>query len=216
MEFIKVLMSSVRNLLGKKSTREILRYLTTVAMNYAENKYGIYPYKYDPMDIKNMVYHHNINSNDIIDPKELDKAINLFSIERFMNEMNSVENKNENKMDNFVLDLAKICNDGKLIETYNNMNDKNHILKLYDLDTLETSSIADSYEISSGGIYVPDRTIKTITNEGSMLADAKNDYLEKRLEMGENVKPEVLKNLMREYYNKINKEKVEEYFNGIM
>ena len=215
MEFINILMNSVKNLLGKKSTRDILKYLSTVAMNYVRNKYEIYPYKYDPMDMKNMVYHHNINSNDIIDPKELDKAINLFSLERFMNELNQKENNNENKMDKFVFDLAQMCDDGKLIETYNNMNSNSHILRAFDLDTLETSSLADSYEISSGGIYVPDRTIKTLTNEGTMLVNAKNEYLEKRMELGENVNQELLKKLINDYYNKIDQDNVEKYFDNM-
>ena len=215
MEFVNMLMNSVKNLLGKKSTKDILKYLAGVLINYASNKFNIYPYKYDPMDMRNMVYHHNINSNNQINPKELDKIINLFTIERFMNELNQQEHTNDNKMDKFIYDLAKLCNDGKLIETYNDMNSNNHILKLFDQDTLETSSIADNYEISSGGIYTPDRSIVTRTNEGTMLANAKNDYLEKRMELGNDKNQEEINKLLQEYYNNINQKEVEEYFTRI-
>ena len=79
------------------------------------------------------------------------------------------------------------------------MTENYGILKAFDTDTLETSSIADNYEISSGGIYLPDKTIVTTTNEGRFIADAKNEYLEKRLALGENATKEELNKLLREY-----------------
>lgn len=212
MEFMKLLMGSAKNLLGKKSTQDILKYLANVTLNYASNKFGVNQYKYDPMDMKNMVYHHNINNDNKIDINELEKAMSIFSIERFMKELNEKNDNSESNMNNFIYDLAKLCNDGKLIETYNTMNTNNHILSRFDSDTLETSSIVDNYEISSGGIYVPDRNIITITSEGNELANAKNDYLEKRLELGDNVKQDLLLNLIKDYYMRIGYDKVLEYF----
>ena len=213
MEFMKLLMGSAKNLLGKKSTQDILKYLANVTLNYASNKFGVNQYKYDPMDMKNMVYHHNINNDNKIDINELEKAMSIFSIERFMKELNEKNDNSESNMNNFIYDLAKLCNDGKLIETYNTMNTNNRILSRFDSDTLETSSIVDNYEISSGGIYVPDRNIITITSEGNELANAKNDYLEKRLELGDNVKQDLLLNLIKDYYMRIGYDKVLEYFN---
>ena len=212
MEFMKLLMGSAKNLLGKKSTQDILKYLANVTLNYASNKFGVNQYKYDPMDMKNMVYHHNINNDNKIDINELEKAMSTFSIERFMKELNEKNDNSESNMNSFIYDLAKLCNDGKLIETYNTMNTNNHILSRFDSDTLETSSIVDNYEISSGGIYVPDRNIITLTSEGNELANAKNDYLEKRLELGDNVKQDLLLNLIKDYYMRIGYDKVLEYF----
>lgn len=212
MEFMKLLMGSAKNLLGKKSTQDILKYLANVTLNYASNKFGVNQYKYDPMDMKNMVYHHNINNDNKIDINELEKTMSIFSIERFMKELNEKNDNSETNMNSFIYDLAKLCNDGKLIETYNTMNTNNHILSRFDSDTLETSSIVDNYEISSGGIYVPDRNIITITSEGNELANAKNDYLEKRLELGDNVKQDLLLNLIKDYYMRIGYDKVLEYF----
>lgn len=212
MEFMKLLMGSAKNLLGKKSTQDILKYLANVTLNYASNKFGVNQYKYDPMDMKNMVYHHNINNDNKIDINELEKAMSIFSIERFMKELNEKNDNSESNMNSFIYDLAKLCNDGKLIETYNTMSTNNHILSRFDSDTLETSSIVDNYEISSGGIYVPDRNIITITSEGNELANAKNDYLEKRIELGDNVKQDLLLNLIKDYYMRIGYDKVLEYF----
>ena len=212
MEFMKLLMGSAKNLLGKKSTQDILKYLANATLNYASNKFGVNQYKYDPMDMKNMVYHHNINNDNKIDINELEKAMSIFSIERFMKELNEKNDNSESNMNSFIYDLAKLCNDGKLIETYNTMNTNNHILSRFDSDTLETSSIVDNYEISSGGIYVPDRNIITLTSEGNELANAKNDYLEKRLELGDNVKQDLLLNLIKDYYMRIGYDKVLEYF----
>ena len=215
MDYMNILLKSTKNLLGKKSTQDILKYLAGVLINYACNKFNIYPYKYDPMDIRNMVYHYNVkNRGEEIDVKELDKSISLFSIDRIINEICQQEkDDSKDKMKNFIYDFAKLSNDGKIIETYNNMNDKNHILKCFDNDTLETSSIADSCEINSGNIYIPDRTIILCTPEGKFLADAKNEYLEKRIDLGNDVKYEEIEKLIKDFYEKIEQNKVKDYFN---
>ena len=138
----------------------------------------------------------------------------MFSIERIINEIcQKDEDDSKDKMKNFIHDFAKLSNDGKIIDTYNKMNDKNHILKCFDNDTLETTSIADSCEINSGNIYIPDRTIILCTPEGKFLADAKNEYLEKRIELGNDVKYEEIEKLIKDFYEKIEQNKVKDYFN---
>lgn len=214
MEFMKMILGSAKNLLGKKSTQDILKYLANVTLNYASNKFGVNQYKYDPMDMKNMVYHHNMNFDDKIDIHDLEQTMNLFAIDRFAFELSQKENKPETPFEELVYNLAKICNDGRIGEIYNKSKD-NNLLRLYDLDTMETSSIADSYEISSGGIYVPDRNIQLFTSEGEELANAKNDYLEKRIELGNNVPSKLIMNLLEDYYNRIHYDKVNEYFKEI-
>lgn len=214
MEFMKIILGSAKNLLGKKTTQDILKYLASVTLNYASNKFGVNQYKYDPIDMKNMVYQHNMNFDDKIDINDLEQAMNLFAINRFVIELSQKEGKAETPFEELVYNLAKICNDGNMIETYNKSKD-NHILKLYDLDTMETTSIADNYEISSGGIYIPDRNINLFTSEGEELANAKNDYLEKRMELGSNVSSKVIMGLLQEYYNRINFDDMMEYYKGI-
>lgn len=210
MEFIKMITDSVKNLLGKKTTQDILRYLATVTLNYASKRFGIEQYKYDPIDMKTMIFNHNMNNEHKINVKDLDQIISLFTINRFMEELNQVK-KDNSSMNGLVQELARLCNDGKLVETYADMNDSK-LLYLFDKDTLETSSIADNYEISSGGVYVPDRTIQTITQEGTELANAKNDYLDKRLELGYDASSDELLKLIQEYYNRIKYDEMVEYF----
>ena len=211
-EFMKMIVSSVKNLLGKKSTKSILKYLASVTINYACNKFNIPIYKYDPLDMKNMVYHNDSTGNKI-SPDETDRIIDLFSIERFVNEVNEREGNDILSMQSISNDLSKMCGDDKINEAYQTMVNNYDILKSFDLDTLETSSIVDNYEISSGGIYIPDKTIITTTNEGKIIADAKNDYLEKRLMLGENASKDDLNKLLREYYDKIEFENVMRYYN---
>lgn len=208
MSIIGTLLTTAKTFLGKKSTQDILKYLSVVALNYARNKYNINQYKYDPLDMKNMVYHHNMNYNNQINKNEVDKAINLFAIERLIREMNE-----EGDTNGFISELAKTCGDMGLMEIYDRNNTTNQILSRFDNDTLETSSIADNYEISSGGIYVPDRNIITYTEEGEFLANAKNDYLEARQQLGMDGSNENVNKLIKEYYDKINHNFVLDYFN---
>lgn len=209
--FMKMMVSSVKNLLGKKSTQNILRYLATVTINYACNRFNIPVYKYDSLDMKNMIYHNDI-TGEAVQPSQADSIIDLFSIERFVNAVNE---KGEEKlsMKGIAEDLSRMCGDDKINEAYQTMNKNYNILKAFDTDTLETSSIVDNYEISSGGIYLPDKTIITTTDEGKFIADAKNDYLEKRLALGEHATKDELNKLLREYYDKIEFENVMRYYN---
>lgn len=205
--FMSMILNGVKNLLGKKSTRDILKYIATATLSHASKKLAINQYKYDPIDTKTMVYHHNLNNDNKIHPIEVENAINLGAIERFLDDVNMQSGDNINMQE--VIDvLAKVCNDPGLNNIYNNQT-----LRQFNLDTLETSSIVDNYEISSGGIYLPDRNIVTITNEGYNLANAKNDYLEKRMELGDNPDQEKLRKLIEGYYKEIGMNDVMNYFN---
>lgn len=211
-DFMKMVITSVKNLLGKKSTQDILRYIATVTINYACNRFNIPIYKYDVLDMKNMIYHNN-STGEIVEPNQADRIIDLFSIERFVNAVNEKDGNEKINMRSVAEDLSKMCGDDKINEAYQTMTENYRILKAFDTDTLETSSIADNYEISSGGIYLPDKTIITTTDEGRFIADAKNEYLEKRLALGENATKEELNKLLREYYDKIEFENVMRYYN---
>ena len=111
------------------------------------------------------------------------------------------------------LKLSRLLNDNNLSIVYNDMA-TNGILQQFDTDTIETSSIADNYEISSGGIYLPDNNVYTSTIEGCNLANAKNEYLNKRIELGENAPVEQVQSLLTDYYNNIDFDKVLQYFNN--
>lgn len=210
--FIGTMIQGAKTLLGKKSTRDILRYLATVSLSHIGNKYSISQYKYDPNDMKNMIYHYNMNNNETIDKYNVDQMIDISNINRFVNEIPS-NNSSEDIMLELINNLVKIINDKSIEYTYHNMKD-NNIIQLFDTDTLETSSIADNYEISSGGIYLPNNEIYTSTIEGCTLANAKNEYLEKRCKLGEKATDKEVQEILNEYYQNINFDNVMTYFNN--
>ncbi len=211
---VNLLINGAKTLLGKKSTRDILKYLGTVTVAHLGNKYRLNTPKYDPMDLKNMVYHYNINNNDQINKNNIDQAIDILNINRFIDNIAYQEKTDSDiLMEGLINQITKILNDRQVISTYDNIVE-NNMIRQFDMDTLETSSIADNYEISSGGIYLPNESVYTSTVEGCILADAKNEYLEKRLNLGEDANVEDTNKLLNDYYNKINFNKVLEYFNN--
>lgn len=210
---IGMLLNGAKTLLGKKSTQEILKYLGTVTINHLANKYKVNQQKYDPNDLKNMVYHYNMNNGQVINKNNVDQAIDIMNLNRFMNEMAYKENASGDVTGELITQLSRLLNDNNLSIVYNDMA-TNGILQQFDTDTIETSSIADNYEISSGGIYLPDNNVYTSTIEGCNLANAKNEYLNKRIELGENAPVEQVQSLLTDYYNNIDFDKVLQYFNN--
>lgn len=211
MEFLKMLGNTAKTLISNKTVQQILRYIASSTISYACNKYGIGQYKYDVDDNRNMVYQHNMNNNNQINPLMSDMASNLYKIDRFLKDSNSDANVNE-----FLKLLSGMSNQNKLIEELKDNYFNNKQLFNFDNDTLETSSIADSYEINSGGIYVPNKEIITITPEGTQVANLKNDYLEKRIELGSNPSEEDVYKLIQEYHNKNKTKEVADYFNNLL
>jgi hypothetical protein len=212
-EIIGLISQGAKTLLGKKSTQEIIKYLATVTINHISNKYNINQYKYDQNDIKNMIYHYNMNNNEIINKNSVDDMINLMNINRFSNELKYSQNLSSDPMEEILNNLYHIIQDNNINNMYSDMRN-NNIMQQFDLDTLETSSIADNYEISSGGIYLPDNDIYTSTIEGCNLANAKNEYLEKRIMLGEEANIKDVEKILNEYYDKIDFNKVAQYFNN--
>jgi hypothetical protein len=210
---VGMLLNGAKTLLGKKSTQDILKYLGTVTIKHLANKYKLSQQKYDPNDLKNMVYHYNMNNGPVIDKTNIDQAIDIMNLNRFMNEMAYRENISGDVTGDVISQLARILNDNNISLVYNDMA-TNGIIQQFDTDTIETSSIADNYEISSGGIYLPDNNVMTSTIEGCNLANAKNDYLNKRMSIGEDAPVEQVQSLLKEYYNNIDFDSVLQYFNN--
>lgn len=210
----KILLNGAKTLLGKKSTQDILKYLGTVTVAYLGNKHNLNIPKYDSIDLKNMVYHHNMNNDNIIDKNTIDQSVDILNLNRFIDNI-AYQEKTDNDilMQNLIGQLTKILNDSNVIKSYNDVVE-NNILRQFDMDTIETSSIADNYEISSGGIYIPDENVYTSTIEGCNLADAKNEYLTKRINLGENADIRETQKILNEYYDRINYDKVLDYFNN--
>lgn len=209
---ISTMVQGAKTLLGKKSTKDILKYLATVSLTHLGNKYRISQYKYDSNDMKNMIYHYNMNNNETIDKYNVDQMIDMSNISRFVNEIPN-NNSTDDVMLELINNLVKIINDKSIEYTYHDMRE-NNIIQQFDTDTLETSSIADNYEISSGGIYLPNNDIYTSTIEGCVLANAKNDYLDKRCKLGEEASDKEVQSLLNDYYQAIDFDKVMMYFNN--
>ena len=206
MEFLSMVVSSVKNLIGKKEIREIIKYLATATIQHAYNKYNVNQYKYDPVDLKTMVYNHNMNNNDKININDINGTLDLLNIKRFVEELNQNVN-----MDDIMNEIYKLTGNHELMNNYQNIINS-RILNMMDKDVLETTSIADDYEINSGGIYVPNRSIYTMTDVGNDLANAKNDYLEQRMNLGENISQNQLSSLLDDYYKRINYKGMMNYF----
>lgn len=206
MEFMSMVISSVKNLLGKKEVKEIIKYLATATIQHAYNKFNVNQYKYDPTDLKTMVYNHNLNNNDKININDINGTIDLLNIKRFIDELNQ-----NVTLDDVMAEIAKLMNDQEVMNNYQNIIDSD-ILNRIDRDVLETTSIADSYEINSGNIYVPNRDIYTMTDVGNELANAKNDYLEQRMHVGNIISEKQLKSLLDNYYKRINYNDMMNYY----
>ena len=112
-----------------------------------------------------------------------------------------------------ISNIIRTLNDRAIAGVYEEMMG-NNIVQQFDTDTIETTSIADNYEISSGGIYLPDDNVYTSTIEGCNLANAKNEYLRKRIELGETASNDSVRSLLNDYYESIDFEKVINYFNN--
>lgn len=211
MGLLKMITNTAKTIAGNKTAQQIIRYIASSTLLYASKKLGVSQYKYDVDDNRNMIYQHNINNNNKIDPLMSDMASNLYKIDRMLKETDGTAN-----IQQFLNSLATITNQTKLIDELKENYFHNTDLLNFDSDTLETSSIADTYEINSGGIYVPNKEIITITPEGHNVADLKNEYLENRMSLGINPSEEDVYKLIQEYHRKNKTKEVTDYFNKLL
>lgn len=211
MGFLKLLTNTAKTIAGNKTAQQILRYIASSTLAYASKKMGVSQYKYDVDDNRNMVYQYNMNHDNKIDPLMSDMASNLYKIDRMLKETDETAN-----IQQFLNTIAVITNQTKLMEELKENYFNNKELFNFDSDTLETSSIADKYEINSGGIYVPNKEIITITPEGHNVANLKNEYLENRLMLGDNPSEEDVYKILQEYHRKNKTKEVTDYFNSLI
>lgn len=211
MGLLKMLTNTAKTIAGNKTAQQIIRYIASSTLLYASKKLGISQYKYDVDDNRNMVYQHNTNNNNKIDPLMSDMASNLYKIDRLLKETDKSAD-----IQQFLNSLATITNQNKLMDELKDNYFNNIDLLNFDSDTLETSSIADTYEINSGGIYVPNKEIITITPEGNNVANLKNEYLENRMSLGLNPSEADVYKLIQDYHRKNKTKEVTDYFNNLI
>lgn len=214
MEFLKLILGTAKSLMSNKSLQQILKYIASATLSYASTRYKLSQYKYDINDNRSMIYHHNINNDNKIDPVMSDQAYNVYKIERFMNELREQMGEKDSNLtiDIFLDSLSKMMGSDARVDELKYHYKNNPLLLNFDHDTLETSAIIDLNELNSGKLYEPLKDIKLITNEGQFVADNKNDYLEKRISLGINPNQENLYNIIQDYHRKNNTKEVEEYF----
>lgn len=219
MEFIKLLTGTAKTLMCNKTFQQILKYISSATLTYAGKKFLLPQYKYDVNDNRNMIYQHNQNNHALINPLLADEIYNLHKIDRFIQDLAEQRQKENLSIEGltaeaFLDNIGKILQNQKHIDElkYHYRNDPT--LLSFDHDTLETSSIADTNEINSGGIYVPVKNLPILTDEGKNVADAKNDYLEKRILLGNKATDEDLVKLLKDYHKTNKTKEVMEYFNS--
>ena len=117
-EIIGLISQGAKTLLGKKSTQDIIKYLATVTINHISNKFNVNQYKYDQNDIKNMIYHYNLNNGEFINKNEVDDMINLMNINRFSDEIRRSQDLSHDPMEDILNNLYNIIQDNNINNIY--------------------------------------------------------------------------------------------------
>lgn len=197
-------------LLKNKQFIDVVRYLTVSTLPYLAEKFGKTFYKYDPLDYKNMVYRHNLNNDDTIDPKLALQMLPIYNLEKMLLEI--IPNSNIHD----IFDSYK-----KVSYDYNTIDKVQSVLReglgnklnKFDIDTIETSGLITGDEIQEGKILLPDKSIIVITDEGECIKDIKNDYLEEIASKSNNVSMSDFTKLVNNFHAKNKTKEVIEYFN---
>ena len=211
---IKFLLKTAKSIASNKTVVQVLKFIAQSTLLYIGNKMSVSPYHVDKYDMKSMVYHHNMNNDDKINPILSEELFSLYRIIDFIknySEKNNVK-LTEKDINNFIRQLIYIIDSKRdadlLIDNY-----QNNKIKVYDNDSKLTTSLIDTTEINEGKIYVPNKELLLITDEGKFISDNKNEYLENRL----NAKNEdEIRKVIKDYHKKNNTKEVLEYFNKNM
>lgn len=211
---IKFLLKTAKSIASNKTVVQVLKFIAQSTLLYIGNKMSVSPYHVDKYDMKSMVYHHNMNNDDKINPILSEELFSLYRIIDFIknySEKNNVK-LTEKDINDFIRQLIYIIDSKRdadlLIDNY-----QNNKIKVYDNDSKLTTSLIDTTEINEGKIYVPNKELMLITDEGKFISDNKNEYLENRL----NAKNEdEIRKVIKDYHKKNNTKEVLEYFNKNM
>lgn len=211
---IKFLLKTAKSIASNKTVVQVLKFIAQSTLLYIGNKMSVSPYHVDKYDMKSMVYHHNMNNDNKINPILSEELFSLYRIIDFIknySEKNNVK-LTEKDINNFIRQLIYIIDSKRdadlLIDNY-----QNNKIKVYDNDSKLTTSLIDTTEINEGKIYVPNKELMLITDKGKFISDNKNEYLENRL----NAKNEdEIRKIIKDYHKKNNTKEVLEYFNKNM
>ena len=211
---IEFLLKTAKTIASNKTLVQVLKFIAQSTLLYIGNKLSVSPYHVDKYDMKSMVYHHNMNNDDKINPILSEELFSLYRIVDFIKKYSEKNNikLTEEDINNFIRQLIYIIDSKRDVDLLIN-NYQNNKIKVYDNDSKLTTSLIDTTEINEGKIYVPNKELMLITDEGKVISDNKNDYLENRL----NAKNEdEIRKVIKDYHKKNNTKEVLEYFNKNM
>lgn len=211
---IEFLLKTAKTIASNKTLVQVLKFIAQSTLLYIGNKLSVSPYHVDKYDMKSMVYHHNMNNDNKINPILSEELFSLYRIVDFIKKYSEKNNikLTEEDINNFIRQLIYIIDSKRdadlLIDNY-----QNNKIKVYDNDSKLTTSLIDTTEINEGKIYVPNKELILITDEGKFISDNKNNYLENRLNAKN--EDEIIK-VIKDYHKKNNTKEVIDYFNKNM
>ena len=211
---IEFLLKTAKTIASNKTVVQVLKFIAQSTLLYIGNKLSVSPYHVDKYDMKSMVYHHNMNNDDKINPILSEELFSLYRIVDFIKKYSEKNNikLTEEDINNFIRQLIYIIDSKRDADLLIN-NYQNNKIKVYDNDSKLTTSLIDTTEINEGKIYVPNKKLMLITDEGKFISDNKNDYLENRLNAKND---DEIKKVIKDYHKKNNTKEVIDYFNKNM
>lgn len=211
---IEFLLKTAKTIASNKTLVQVLKFIAQSTLLYIGNKLSVSPYHVDKYDMKSMVYHHNMNNDNKINPVLSEELFSLYRIVDFIKKYSEKNNikLTEEDINNFIRQLIYIIDSKRDADLLIN-NYQNNKIKVYDNDIKLTTSLIDTTEINEGKIYVPNKKLMLITDEGKFISDNKNDYLENRLDAKND---DEIKKVIKDYHKKNNTKEVIDYFNKNM
>lgn len=211
---IEFLLKTAKTIASNKTLVQVLKFIAQSTLLYIGNKLSVSPYHVDKYDMKSMVYHHNMNNDNKINPILSEELFSLYRIVDFIKKYSEKNNikLTEEDINNFIRQLIYIIDSKRDADLLIN-NYQNNKIKVYDNDSKLTTSLIDTTEINEGKIYVPNKKLMLITDEGKFISDNKNDYLENRLNAKND---DEIKKVIKDYHKKNNTKEVIDYFNKNM
>lgn len=211
---IEFLLKTAKTIASNKTLVQVLKFIAQSTLLYIGNKLSVSPYHVDKYDMKSMVYHHNMNNDNKINPVLSEELFSLYRIVDFIKKYSEKNNikLTEEDINNFIRQLIYIIDSKRDADLLIN-NYQNNKIKVYDNDSKLTTSLIDTTEINEGKIYVPNKKLMLITDEGKFISDNKNDYLENRLNAKND---DEIKKVIKDYHKKNNTKEVIDYFNKNM
>ena len=213
MKIMEFLLKTAKSIASNKTLMQVLKFIAQATLLYMGNKISIQPSHIDRYDSKNVIYQYNKN-NDEINPILAEEVFSLHNIIEFIvkyNEKNNIKTTNKDIVD-FIMNITKTVDPNRdpkqLVNEYYN----NDIIKIFNDDVKQTSSLIDTEDINAGKLYVPNKELKVVTNEATFIKQNKNNYLENRLSIDGSNK-EQLKKIIIDYHKTNKTKEVIDYFN---